>query len=226
MFRTCLAALLLLSTASPVVAHRGGNDDDTPEVSTSTTSSPSNTPLQNEHHNEQEHELEHQSEGLKESAEKLKAAVDKKREDRKDENRIKRCQEKESDAKQRFGKIHDRSSEMKLRIEGILSRVEAYVQTNAIVVPDSDALLADIQSKHQAAEVALAEIKTTAQGFSCQNDDAKEQASLIKAQVEAYKVAVKAYRESIRNYLDAVLAVVQPSATPTPTPTPTPNGGV
>mgnify|MGYP000863722622 FL=1 len=220
--RASIVALLLFGTTTSAIAHHG-EDDDTPEVSSSVTASPSSTP---EHRSEQEHELEHQSEALRESAQKLKAAIDQKREARKDDNRIKRCEQKESDGQQRFENIHARSGEIKSRIEGILTRVEAYVNANGIVVPNSEALLADIQAKQQAAESALAEIKVTAQGFSCQNDDAKEQASLIKAQVEAYKATVKAYRESVRNYLDAVLTAVQPSASASVTPTPAPSGGV
>lgn len=156
---------------------------------------------------------------------KLKSVNDKveqKRSEAKDQMRIKRCEAKEKWAKERFAKIQTVSHNALDRIDDSLARVKAFVNKKQLTVPNSDALLVDIEAKMAAAKIAGQAIKDSAEGFSCQNDDAKQQAELIKAKVAEFKTAAAAYRNSVQAYFKAVRGAAQ-AQVPTSILSPTPN---
>jgi|GEM_PF-7106134 len=175
--------------------------------------------------------LEEERRDAQERVAEAKSDLKVKLETKKDESRIKRCEVKEKVSKQRLTNLRDKSIYIKERIDATVKRVEDFATKKNLVLPNQAALLADIQTKASQAAAAAGEIKASAQDFSCQNDDAKEQATLIKSKVEAYKVAVKAYRQAAKAYFEAVRTAaeaanpsVSPSTVPTPSASPSTGG--
>ncbi len=206
----------MFAISGSVQAHNGEHHDDdhstqTPTVSPSSTNSP---------------EIERED-ALKQER-TVRQQLQAKRQEKKDEQRIKRCEVKESVAKKRFEAIQTNSANVKSSIDTIFARVEAFAAKKNIVVENDAALKADITTKAQAVDDAVASIKATTTGFSCQNDDAAQQVALIKSQVEVYKAAIKSYRQAVKTYFKAILSTLeaQQSSSPSAAPTTTNQGGV
>lgn len=219
----------MFAVSGSVQAHNGdgsgggGRSKQSHEVSPSSTQSP-----EQESEDETEHTVEHEQEDALKQERNIRVQLQAKRQEKKDEQRIKRCEVKEAGAKKRFETIRTNSANVKSSIDKIFARVEAFAVKKNIVVENETTLKADIAAKAQAVEEAVANIKQTSEGFSCQNDDAAQQVALIKSQVEVYKTAIKSYRQAVKTYFKAILSKLeaQESSSPSAAPSTTNQGGV
>ncbi|MEI7818728.1 MAG: hypothetical protein WCI47_01270 [bacterium] len=220
-----LVSWLLLGGSSVFLlsaqAHNGVDDSTQHEAEKSSSVSPAvatKIKSSSEVESEPERRFADQREAARAEVEAKKEEVKEKRSDKKDELRIKRCEAKESVAKQRFTNIQEKGSTVKAKIDAKLARVKEFEKKKGITVENEAALLADVALKGQAVDAAISDIKASAAGFSCQNDDAKLQAELIKSKVEVFKVSVKAYRESLHTFFDAVRQAAEALESNSPSP--------
>lgn len=197
----CLVLLVTAFTGS-VQAHNGSHPEGEghADKSTAVSSTATNTPGLDDKRG--------RAEALRKIS-VIKEEIREKQQKNKDQQRIKRCEVKEANAKKRFEAIKTKTANVKSAIDTILARVENFKAKKNITIKNEEALKTDIVTKSQAVDDAVASIKATAAGFSCQNDDAAEQVALIKSQVDVYKAAIKAYRQSVKAYFQAILQALE-----------------
>lgn len=154
---------------------------------------------------------------IRADADKRRADIAAKVAEKKDQTRIKRCEAIQARVKDRYTITSQRAREMEERISQRLDRAQAFVSKRNLTVANGTTLLADVDAKRQAAVAAAGGIRTAAEGFSCSNDDAKQQASLIRDEVAVFSTAAKDYRQSVQAYFTAVIAAYS-AANPTVSP--------
>lgn len=141
-------------------------------------------------------------EKLRARREQLRVAA---RDRAKDRARITRCETKQTAIKTKYLILQDRISRIEEQVQHRLDRAQAFVSGNNLVIPNSEALLSDIATKRQVVSEATRSIRDMAAEFSCADDNAQEQAQLIRATVQDYQAAVKVYRQAVANYVRAVV---------------------
>lgn len=151
----------------------------------------------------------HSIQELRDSArirqEELKDSAKAKRAEVKDQARIARCEKKQAKLKEKYATLQDRSQSVANQIQARLDRAQAFVVKKNLQVPNNISLLADIEAKRQVVLVAIENIRGASAGFDCADDNAKEQAMLIRTEVQSFKSAVKDYRGAIKAYFSAVI---------------------
>lgn len=128
-----------------------------------------------------------------------------KKTEKKDQARIARCEQKRSKIQEKYSALQDRTTRAGERIQERLERAQTFAGKKGLTVPNGDVLVADIASKRQVVEASADAIRDVAKGFNCQDDNAKEQAELIRAEVQVFRTSIKAYRQSVKAYLSAVI---------------------
>lgn len=126
--------------------------------------------------------------------------------------RLKVCEEKRDNIKNRSEHLDELSSNMLRKFDSILSRVKDFY-TNKVLpsgksISNYEALLADIQAKKDAVQIALEQAKSDISGFSCDSANPKSQLTTYREDMQAVKRALKEYRTSIKNLIIAIHGVV------------------
>ena len=143
------------------------------------------------------------------------------------EAKLKVCQAKENAIKKRTQQLTKLATTMQEKFDAIAGRVEEYytskVVPNGKTVANYDNLVADIQAKKGAVQIALTTAQNNAGTFACDGNDPKGQLTQFRDDVRIVKAALKDYRTSIKNLIVAVRSVTgttertNPSASPKPT---------
>lgn len=89
----------------------------------------------------------------------------------------------------------------------ISERVQAFYQEKGMTLATYDALVSDVDAKKAAAEAALADIRTRAEGFDCSGEDPKGNLGIYKETVKTKIAAIKEYRTAVRNLIIGVKSV-------------------
>lgn len=124
------------------------------------------------------------------------------------EAKLRACQAKENSIRKRMSQLEKLATNMLEKFDEIQGRVEKYYTDKVLpsgkVVANYSALTADIQTKKTVVLSAIAKVKTSTAGFSCADDDPKEQMKQFKDGMREVKSGLKDYRTSIRNLIVAV----------------------
>ncbi len=121
---------------------------------------------------------------------------------------LRACRAKENSIKKRMSQLEKLATKMLEKFSEIQGRVGKYYIEKVIpsgkVVANYNILTADIQTKKTAVQTAVEKIKTNSSGFSCADDDPKEQMKQFREGMQEVKSALKDYRTAIRNLIVAV----------------------
>lgn len=128
-----------------------------------------------------------------------------KKTEKKDQARIARCEQKRSKIQEKYSALQDRTTWAGERIQERLERAKTFASKKGLTVPNGDVLVADIASKRQMVEASADAMRDAAKSFNCQDDNAKEQAELIRTEVQVFRTSIKAYRQSVKAYLSAII---------------------
>lgn len=139
-----------------------------------------------------------------------------KKTEKKDKARMARCEQKKSKIQEKYSALQDRTTRAGGRIQERLERAKAFASQKGLTVPNGDVLVADITSKRQVVEASADAIRDVAESFNCQDDNAKEQAELIRAEVQVFRTSIKAYRQSVKAYFSAVIQAFERQSANTP----------
>ena len=124
------------------------------------------------------------------------------------EGKFRACQAKENSTKKRMGQLEKMATKMLEKFAEIQARVEKYYTDKVLpsgkTVTNYGALITETQTKKTAVQAAIAKVKTSTAGFSCADDDPKEQMKQFRDGMREVKSALKDYRTSIRNLIVAV----------------------
>lgn len=150
------------------------------------------------------------------------------RQQRLSEVRLKVCQQKENNIKNRASHLEQLVNNMELKFDEITQRVETYytnkVAANGKTVSNYNTLVANIQTEKTTVATALAKAKNDVSGFTCTGDNPKGQLTLYRQDMQTVKQALKSYRTAIKNLIVAVHSVAKNTEKKV-SKTPEPSGG-
>lgn len=146
------------------------------------------------------------------------------------EAKLKACQAREKAIKKRTEQLVKLATTMQEKFDAIAGRVQEYYTSKVIpsgkTVANYDSLVADIQAKKGAVQIALTTAQNNAGTFTCDGNDPKGQLIQFKDDMRTVKSALKDYRTSIKNLIVAVRSVTGTTERNNPTsPKPTETGG-
>jgi hypothetical protein len=140
--------------------------------------------------------------------------------EKRQEAKLRVCQNREAAMKQRFERLNSMADKMLSSFDAKATRVKDYYTDKVIptgkTVPDYDALVADIDTKKAAVETALTNAKASSDAFSCDAADPKTLLQDYRKSMQEVKSALKDYRTAIKNLIVAIRGVSGQS-TPVPT---------
>jgi hypothetical protein len=133
------------------------------------------------------------------------------------------CQSREEAVKKHLTQLTKLVTNMLSVFDRHATRVQTFYTSTLVpagkVLPNYEALVADIQTKRAAVEKSLDEAEAGAADFSCTSGDPKQLLTDYRVDMQATKNALKVYRTSIKNLIVAV-GTLLPEESPKPTPTP------
>lgn len=122
--------------------------------------------------------------------------------------KLKVCQRLSETIVKRSTKLTERAENMEKVFDRHAGAVEKYYLEKLVpkgqVLPNYNALLADIQAKKDVITPLLDKAKTDAAAFSCTGDNPKAQLDTFRDDMQAVIKALHAYRTSIKNLIVAV----------------------
>ncbi len=131
--------------------------------------------------------------------------------DRLTETKLKVCQSKETAIKNRAIHMGDLANTMIGKFDSITTRVETYYTSKVIpsgkTVANYDSLVTDIQTKKDAVQTALTQAQASANSFTCDSNNPREQALQFRNDIKEVISALKEYRTSIKNLIIAVRSI-------------------
>ncbi len=124
------------------------------------------------------------------------------------EVKLRACRAKENSIKKRMSQLEKLATKMLEKFSEIQGRVEKYYTEKVLpsgkTVTNYGALITETQTKKATVQAAIAKAKTNTAGFSCADDDPKEQMKQFREGMREVKSALKDYRTAIRNLIVAV----------------------
>jgi len=136
------------------------------------------------------------------------------------EAQLKVCQKRQKTITNIMNRIADRGQKHLKLFDTIASRVEAFYVKKGKTLANYDTLIADVNAKQAAAQVAVDTVKSDAAGFSCEGTNPRGLVSSFKTSLKSEVAALHAYRKAIRNLTVGVKSVQSTSV-----PEQTDNGG-
>ncbi len=131
--------------------------------------------------------------------------------DRLTETKLKVCQSKETAIKTRSTHMGDLANTMMEKFDAITTRVETYYTSKVIpsgkTIANYDSLVSDIQTKKDAVQTALTQAQASANSFTCDSNNPREQALQFRKDVQKVIRTLKEYRTSIKNLITAIHSV-------------------
>lgn len=122
------------------------------------------------------------------------------------------CQARENAIKQRSSQLVRLVTNMESKFDSIAKRVENYYTLKVVpsgkTVSNYNSLVADIQTKKAAVQVAVTTSSNDQSNFSCTSSDPKAQMQIFRVDMQNVKRALADYRTSIKNLIVAVRGVV------------------
>lgn len=155
-----------------------------------------------------------------------------------EENKLRLCRIKEKVITNRSNNMVRHANRMVEVFDSIATRIKHYYSTRLVpqgkILPNYDALIADIQTKKAAVSPLLQAITADVANFKCDGENPGGQLAQFRTDMQALIRGIKTYRTSIKNLIVAVASIrgetsgnasdsaTRPSITPTVTPLPTP----
>lgn len=211
-----LLAALLLIAGTPAMAvyaedgSSGGSHDGDSSTTTSTSSDDSNTSsgTNDDSSTTTNHETETETKTENETA--SHSASDQKSRNQTGKQRA--CQNREHAINNILARIADRGQKQLDLFTTIATRVEAFYVAKGKTLGNYDALVADINAKHMAAQATVNTIKASSVTFSCNESDPKATATSFKDSLKAEIAALKAYKTAVKNLIVGVKSVQSTTA--------------
>jgi len=203
-----IAVFAFVLTLAPmsVFARDGAESSDTTTTNTSDDSSSGTSTDNSSGSASRRQEIELKIEQAKEQAkEKLDAAKTEVK-DKLSSDRLKVCENRTTRVNQLLQDNSTRAKSVLTKFEAVATKVEAYVTTNSVSVPNYDALVADVNAKDAAAAAAIGAVSGTT--FNCDSQESNTVGKFQTGVVRDELNALKAYRTSIKNLIAAVKTAV------------------
>ncbi len=129
------------------------------------------------------------------------------------EANVKLCQNRERVITSTMARISDRGQKQLELFTGIAGQAEKYYTDKGKTLSDYATLLAAVQAKQAAAQLAVNAVKTPVSSFSCGGDDPKGVADSFKSMLKIEIDALNAYKTSIKDLIVGVKSVETQTAT-------------
>ncbi len=117
------------------------------------------------------------------------------------------CQTRQTVITNTMSRISDRGQKQLDLFNGIAGNVEKFYTDKGKVLSNYDALVADVNAKQAAAQLAVNAIKTPATSFSCDGTDPMGVADGFKSMLKIEIESLNTYKTSIKNLIVGVKSV-------------------
>lgn len=122
--------------------------------------------------------------------------------------KLKVCDKKESSIKKRSEKLVAKADKIQTRFDRIIERVDNYyvdvLVPKDVEVENYSDLLANIEDNRRATATALGVAESTAENFTCEGKNPKEQIGQFRTDMKGVISALKGYKKSVVNLIVAV----------------------
>ena len=129
-------------------------------------------------------------------------------ENRLTEVKLKVCEKKESSISKRSEKLVAKSDNIQTRFNRIIEKVDAYyvdvLTPKGVEVENYSDLLANIEDHRRATATAVGVAESTAENYSCEGENPKEQIGQFRTDMKGVISALKGYKKSVVNLIVAV----------------------
>lgn len=143
--------------------------------------------------------------------------------------KLQACQARENATKTRSERLTQLANTMQEKFDAIAKRVEDYYTTKVVpsgkTVSNYDSLVADVQTKKDAAQTALTNAQSDLSGFSCTDKNPKAMITKFNEDMKAVKSALQEYRMSVKNLIVGVHSVTGQENRTNPSNKPSQNPG-
>lgn len=137
------------------------------------------------------------------------------------EVKLKVCEKKESSIQKRSTKLVAKAENIQTRFDRIIEKVDTYyvdvLTPKDVVIENYDDLLANIEENRRAAATALGVSESTAENFTCEGENPKDQLKQFRTDMKGVISSLKGYRKAVVNLIVAVRTkaknIKQPVAT-------------
>lgn len=120
---------------------------------------------------------------------------------------LKSCQNRQKAITNIMARISDRGQKQLTLFGTIATRVETFYTDKGKTLSNYDALVADVNAKHAAAQVAVTTTSSAGSGFSCDSTDPKAFVGTFKDSLKSEISALQDYRTSVKNLIVGVKSV-------------------
>jgi hypothetical protein len=131
-----------------------------------------------------------------------------------DEKKQLSCEKRQEFINQTMGRLNERVTKQLELFNNATTRVQNYVTTKNLTVPNYDTLLSNVAAKRAAAQASLVALQTAKAAFKCDANNPKAAVVAYQAALRNTNKALQDYRDSVKQLIRAVKAV---SANPTGT---------
>jgi hypothetical protein len=125
------------------------------------------------------------------------------------------CEKRQAKIKASMNRIADRGQKQLTLFGTIATRTEDFYISKGKTLSNYDQLVADVNTKHNAAQTALDAIKTASTNFTCDSADPKASVTGFKASLKSEISVLKDYRTAVKNLIVGVKSVQSTATTDT-----------
>lgn len=133
--------------------------------------------------------------------------------------KLKACEARQKGITTAMSQLTQRATNNLNVITKISDRVQAFYAQKGRTVANYDALVADVSTKKQLAEAAIASTKSVSEVFSCDGDSPQAAATQFRDAHKTAVAALKDYRTSVKNLIVAVKSAQSQTTTDGASPT-------
>jgi|GEM_PF-442840 len=119
------------------------------------------------------------------------------------------CKNRETAVKNIMSRMSDRGTKQLDVFTKISERTQAFYEEKGNQLANYDALIAELEQKKAAAELAVEALKNGSTEFNCDGEDPKGTAAVFKELMKAQNAALKEYKTSVKNLIVGVKSVQQ-----------------
>jgi hypothetical protein len=121
--------------------------------------------------------------------------------------KLRACQNREASIKNIMARIVDRTQKQANLYSAIAERTQKFYADKDKQLAGYDELVADVNTKKDAAQAAIDELKASASQFTCDSENRRELAEAFNDNLDKTIEALQAYRQAVKNLVAGVKSV-------------------
>lgn len=121
--------------------------------------------------------------------------------------KLKLCQNRQKVITRVMGRISDRGQKQLNLFSSIATKTENFYTKKGKTLSNYDVLVTDVNTKKQAAQMAVDDVKAKSQTFTCDGADPKGMVTTFRQSLKNETAALKEYKTAVKNLIVGVKSV-------------------